>query len=101
MDLRAGCVVDRQQLNPVQEHRFLELVREAELIAPVSGLQLISTDTDVLVRIWLVPHRRREPRTHFAAAKKVGDELEAGAVPGEQIGTRGRLPVQLGDLEHR
>jgi hypothetical protein len=97
VDLDVGGVIDRHERRLVEEHRFLELVGDANLVSPVSRDERPVGNPDVLVRVRRVELPRSRPVTHLATAEKVGDELEAAAVPGEEIWTRRRLAIEFLD----
>ena len=89
------------QLQTVDEQRFLELVRDAQLQTPVAGPKLVAADAHVLVGIGRVAHARRLPVAHLTRAEEVGDELEPLAVPCEQERTGRRFAIELLDYEGR
>ena len=98
IDVHAGAMIDGDELQAIDEQRFLELVGDAQLVAPVARAELVAADADVLVGIGMVP-AISGPVAHLAAAHEVGHELEAVAVPGVEIRTRRGLAIELGDRE--
>ena len=94
-------MIDSHELKCVHEQHFLELVGNTQFVAAVAWLQLVVTNADVFVRVGLIPHRRRDPVAHLTATHEVGDELESGSIPREEIGTGRRFAIELGDRKHR
>src|SRR5205085_5998397 len=87
------------QLQAVNEHRLLQLVRHAKLVATVALLQLVAAYAYVLVGVGRVVAARLFEVAHLAAAHEVRDELETRTVPSVEIRARRRLSIQLRDLE--
>ena len=96
-DVPAGWhVVDRER-GRIEVGGFLHGLGELDQVAAVAGLQLPAVEEEPLVGA-----RRRVPPGRFeiaqrGAAEHVADELESGAVPGEQHGTAGQLALNLRD----
>ena len=90
-------MVDRDQLQAVEEQRLLQLVGDSNVVAAVLLAQLLLIDAYKLDRIGSVVGAGPFPVTHFTAAEEIGDELEAVAVPGVQERTRGRFAIEFLD----
>ena len=80
MDVRLCPVIHGNELQSIDKEGLFKLVRDAQLIATVARLQLISGDTDVLIGIRLIPHDGAN-QPPISPAHEVGHELEARAVP--------------------
>ncbi len=81
VDVDAGAMIHRHELQAIDEQRLLELVGDPQLVAAVARAQLIAADADVFVGIGMAPLARSGPAAHLTAAHEVGHELEARAVP--------------------
>src|SRR5687768_14112554 len=88
---------DRQQLETVDEERFLELIGHPKLQTPVSWPQVVTGNPDVLGRIGSVADALGLPVAHLARAEKIGHELEPFPVPGKEEWTRRGFAVELFD----
>src|SRR5438876_1058028 len=82
-----GGLIDSDELQPIHEHRFFELVCHADFISAVSRPKLVAANAYVFVRVGLIPARGRDPVAHLTTAHEVGHELESRPVPREQIRT--------------
>ncbi len=81
IDFNAKRMVHCDELEPVGKQRFFQLVRHAELVAPVALFQLVAANPHVLIRIGRVVTTRLFQVPHLTAAHKICDELKALAIP--------------------
>jgi hypothetical protein len=96
-DLDAFRVIDGNELHPVGEERFLELVGDPNLVSAFPGHEPARRDPDVFIGIGCAPDAGRFPVPHLTATHEVGHELESRSVPGIEVGARRRLAIELGD----
>ena len=99
VDLDVGRVVEREEPQAVQVQHLLELVRDAQLVAPVPRREPPGGDAHVLDRVGVAAHARGLVVPHLPRAEEVGEELEALAVPRVEVRAGGGLAVELVDGE--
>ena len=82
IDVDTGGMRDADQLQPIDEHRLLELVGDTQVVAAVPHaaadsrpMRTYSSGSGTSLRA------RARPRAHLSAAHEVGHELESRAVP--------------------
>ena len=93
-------MIDGQQPNLVEIHRFFHRLHEAEAEHAVAGLHAPRSHLQILVRIGNVPFSRRDPVADHARPDHVRDEFVLAAIPGKQNRARATSPVELRDAVH-
>ena len=92
-------MVDGDELHAIEEQRLFELVgnpRRTVRSWREAGLERCGR----IVGVGCVARAWRQPATHLAAAKEIGDELEPLAIPRIQVWTRRGFPIELFELQH-
>ena len=92
-----GRVVEGEEPQAIQVQHLLELVRHAQLVAPVPGREPPGGDAHGLDGVGLVSHARGLVVAHLPRAEEVGQELEPLAVPRVEVRAGGGLAVELVD----
>src|SRR5262249_54205263 len=93
--LNRSGVRDYRELQPVYVQRLFQLVCDSELVAAVTGFELIRGHPHVLVRVRVISLSRSLPITHLTATHEVRYELESRSIPRVKIRTGGWLAIQL------
>src|SRR5262249_7057467 len=69
IDLDVGWMIDGKQAYAIEEHRFLELVRDPDLVAAIARDEAIAGNANVLVGVGRVELARPDPVAHLPPAE--------------------------------